>query len=426
MSVVWRAYDEVLRRPVAVKLLAAQLRDEELLRAEAQAAALLSHPNVSAVYDYGVADDEPFVVMELLQGISLAARLARGPLPWRGAVEVCAQVAAALSAAHARGLAHRDVKPGNIMLTEAGVKVIDFGIAAFVDSRTDGPRLGTLGYLAPERLAGEVGGPAADVYALGIVLFAALTGQPPRPADRSGGLLRADLQPKPLPLVPGMPSEIVALYKDCLAADPRIRPSAATLAHQLADLAGIRVGAVDMQESAGYGDLPPPTDSQTLAGTTASLTPQRSRRPRLTPRKIAILGVALIIALAFGTVRFADVGTSAASCSVAYRVKETWDNGATVSLSIANTGKTDIRQWRLEFDLQRGLQARSGWNGTWRQQGTHVTVKPMPDNADLAAGTLVSGVGTNIDGPRASSIPDRFELNGGRCQIALQPVGLEN
>src|SRR5262249_1857596 len=120
MAVVWRAYDEGLARQVAVKLLtpgfAAGAASRGRVRAEAQAAACLSHPNITNVYDYGEAGgpDEtptPFVVMELLEGVSLADRLGRGSLPWRTAVRVCAEVAAALAAAHARGLVHRDVKP---------------------------------------------------------------------------------------------------------------------------------------------------------------------------------------------------------------------------------------------------------------------------------------------------------------------------
>jgi serine/threonine-protein kinase len=130
MSVVWRAYDEVLGRAVAVKVLApsfaADAVSRERIRAEAQAAAVLSHPNITSVYDYGeqVQPDGtrvPYVVMELVHGPTLSRRLASGPLPWRTALRISAQVAAALAAAHARGLVHRDVKPANVMLTVNGV-----------------------------------------------------------------------------------------------------------------------------------------------------------------------------------------------------------------------------------------------------------------------------------------------------------------
>lgn len=438
MSVVWRAYDEVLRRRVAVKLLlAAEPRAGGRLHAEAQAAALLSHPNVSAVYDYGVADDEPFVVMELVDGTPLAARVARGPLPWRRAVEVCAQVAAALSAAHARGLVHRDVTPGNIMLTEAGVKVVDFGIAAIVGSPPDGSIIGTPPYLAPERLAGEVGGLAADVYALGVVLFVALTGHLPWPARSRAELLRGDLTPTPLPLIPGMPLEVAALYQDCLAADPGIRPSSASLARRLAALAGVRVGAVDSEPMSS------PTGPQTLTGTrelTPTPPPRRGLRGRRAAVKMAMVGAAVAVvvaAAAFGTARSGGfgasgvsasapgsaggAGVSAPSCSVAYQVKAVWANGATVSLSITNTGETDIGRWALSFDVRGTLMPQSSWNSTWQQQGERVTVVGPPGSAALAAGKSTSNFGANLSGPDAANgSPGSFVLNGVQCQTTSQ------
>jgi eukaryotic-like serine/threonine-protein kinase len=181
MSVVWRAYDEVLRRSVAVKLLASRLaadpRSRERIRAEARAAARLSHPHITAVHDYGesTVDDGPpvpYVVMELADGDSLEVRLADGPLPWRMAVAICAQVATALAAVHARGLVHRDIKPANVMLTPGGAKVVDFGISAIAGDYTDSQEefLGTPAYLAPERVDGGPAEPASDVYALGLVL----------------------------------------------------------------------------------------------------------------------------------------------------------------------------------------------------------------------------------------------------------------
>jgi serine/threonine protein kinase len=270
-SFVWRAHDEILGRRVAVRLLAAKLNDGGRLRAATQAAAVLSHPNVRSVYDFGVAGEEAFIVMELVDGIPLADRLARGPLPWRGAVEVCAYVAAALSAAHARGIAHGDVTPDTIMLTDVGVKVVDFGIASIVGSRAGD---GRSAYLAPERRArpaDRTRDRAADVYALGVVLFAALTGHPPV-AGRAG-LLRDNPEPVPLPLIPGMPLEVAALYQRCLAVEPAARPSAGELAHRLAALVGLRMGAVDVRAVK-------PSDDETanLGGS-----PRRPRRRRHGP-----------------------------------------------------------------------------------------------------------------------------------------------
>ena len=139
MSVVWYARDEVLGRPVAVKVLAARLvRDEKSrrrIRAEAQAVARLSHPHITAVYDFGGSVDEngdrvPYIVMELLPGHTLAERLAEGPLRARAAMRVCAEVASALAAAHREHLVHRDVKPANVVLTPDGAKVVEIGRAS--------------------------------------------------------------------------------------------------------------------------------------------------------------------------------------------------------------------------------------------------------------------------------------------------------
>ncbi|MFG2040375.1 serine/threonine-protein kinase [Dactylosporangium sp. NPDC048998] len=407
MSVVWLAHDEILRRRVAVKLLGADLPGEPRLRAEAQAAAVLSHPNVCAVYDYGVAE-EPFVVMELLDGVSLGTQLQHGPLSWQRAVEVCAFVAAALSAAHARGLVHRDVKPANIMLTGSGVKVVDFGIAAFVGVPSDAPAMGTPGYLAPERLAGEPGGPSADVYALGAVLFAALTGNQPQ------------MPPLPLPAVRGMPKDILKLYRQCVAPDPNTRPPVAAVARRLAALAGIRVGAVAGEPSATVELRTVP-----LASSAESAPPRPPWRRRTAAKAaagaaVAAIGVAaLAVGVAsFGTQRSTGRTVPSGSCSVAYSIKDTWTGGATVSLSITDTGRADINGWTLTFDLADGLRTRGGWNGTWQQQGRHVTVLAAAHNAQIAPGTAALDVGTNIDGPGATDVPRVFALNGLPCTTA--------
>ncbi|MER7003211.1 protein kinase [Dactylosporangium sp. NPDC000555] len=460
-SFVWSAQDEVLRRRVAVRLLAAKLDADGRLRAAAQAAALLNHPNVRAVHDYGVAGDEAFIVMELIDGVPLADRLSRGPLPWRGAVEVCAHVAAALSAAHARGLAHGDVTPETIMLTDVGVKVVDFGIASIVRARAGG---GRSAYAAPERRTGPADRAreqAADVYALGVVLFAALTGHPP--ATGRAGLLRDDPEPAPLPLIPGMPLEVATLYQRCLAAEPAMRPSSAALAHRLAALAGVRVGAVDVRV------VNPSHDETANLGYTRELPATTEHPPRARPGRLrkVVVGCAVAVAVGFagtavagallrsggsGQVRWSTgsggpapsasasslpgAGASAgatsspstgagpastASCTVAYQVKQAWDNGATVALSITNTGRKTLPEWALSFDVDGRVHTESGWNGTWHQQGAQVTVTGLDGHPDLGAGVSVTDVGANIDGQHAGTIPDIFVLNGMRCQTAAQP-----
>jgi hypothetical protein len=255
MSVVWRGFDEVLGRQVAVKVLppstSADPSFRRRLRAEAQAAARLTHPHITNVYDYGEAttvDGEPvpYVVMELVDGESLAAVLARvRMLPWPTAVRISAEVAAALASAHARGIVHRDVTPANVMLTPAGAKVVDFGISALIgenDTDPDGSLMGTPAYLAPERLEGGQVSPATDVYAVGLLIYRMLIGQLPWDVGTTTALLRAHqyVEPEPLPPVEGLPHSVEALIARCLEKHPADRLSSAELASVLA---GISAGA---------------------------------------------------------------------------------------------------------------------------------------------------------------------------------------
>jgi eukaryotic-like serine/threonine-protein kinase len=176
MASVWLARDEVLIRPVAVKLIDPELaRDPEFrdrFREEARAAAALSHPHIVTVHDYGESGGTPYIVMELLTGATLDEVY---PVP--DVERVVGEIASALAAAHAARIVHRDIKPTNVFLTSSGVKVLDFGIA-------DDERMGTPGYLPPENDLS----PSADVYALGVVWFEAVRGRRPEPGETLGGL----------------------------------------------------------------------------------------------------------------------------------------------------------------------------------------------------------------------------------------------
>ncbi|WDZ82476.1 protein kinase domain-containing protein [Micromonospora cathayae] len=251
MSEVWRADDEVLHRPVAVKALAGQFATDPELRAtiqrEARAAARLTHPHVTQVYDYGEATLPggmvvPYLVMELVAGENLADRLTRGPLAWPDAVRSGGQIAAALAAAHRIGVVHRDVKPGNVLLTDTGAKVLDFGIAALAGPprrSTEGssrePLMGTPAYLAPERFGAGPPDPASDVYALGAVLYRMITGRAPLPVHSWQDALAVHVRGTPVPPmgVPELPADVERLVLACLAADPTGRPTAAEVAARL-------------------------------------------------------------------------------------------------------------------------------------------------------------------------------------------------
>lgn len=248
-ATVWAAQDETLGRQVALKLLSGQAAadgdERNQLRREARALAALAHPHIIVVFDFletpGLDGEvQPVLVTELLEGRSLSAQLAGGPLPWHEALSVCGQLAAALAAAHRAGIVHRDVTPANVMLTGSGVKLLDFGIAkaAAEDGTVDGLTVGTPVCMAPEQLTGHVALPASDVYALGCVLHWCLTGQPPYRDKDLTWLSHAHLHAAPPPLaVAGLPQGINEFYVACLAKDPAQRPTAEQAAETLAPYA---------------------------------------------------------------------------------------------------------------------------------------------------------------------------------------------
>lgn len=183
MASVWLAYDEVLVRPVAVKVIDEELAAEPSFRVrfreEARATAVLSHPNIVTVHDYGESEGLPYIVMELLTGATLDRCF---PLP--DVRKIIGQVGAALAAAHAAQIVHRDIKPTNIFLTSSAVKVLDFGVA-------DDAWMGTPEYLPPESDLS----PSGDVYALGVVWFEAVAGRRPGPGETLGGLQASCVAP---------------------------------------------------------------------------------------------------------------------------------------------------------------------------------------------------------------------------------------
>ncbi|WP_433292203.1 protein kinase domain-containing protein [Actinoplanes sp. CA-030573] len=269
MAIVWRAWDIVLARTVAVKMLAPHARDAEsltLIRHEARAAASLSHPNVAQVHDYGecIVDGEPvpYVVFEFVNGPTLLRRLRTGEVTSRFGLRVCAEVAAALAAAHAAGLVHRDIKPANVMLAPTGAKVVDFGIAAAATAHEatapDGSVLGTPTYIAPERLLGQLVTPASDVYALGVLLYRLLAGQTPWEGESPDRVLANHLRAEPPPLVPRdpVPGHVVDLCLRCLRKDPADRPSAREITRLLAHAAGLEIVEDAPQPSATGGPAP--------------------------------------------------------------------------------------------------------------------------------------------------------------------------
>jgi tRNA A-37 threonylcarbamoyl transferase component Bud32 len=239
MGEVWEAADTRLDRSVAIKILKPELcGDAEFLhrfRTEARTTASLNHPGIAAVHDYGETaavpdgpEDTAYLVMELVEGEPLAAILAReGRMGADRMLDVLGQAAAALQAAHERGLVHRDVKPGNILVTPAGkVKLTDFGIAKAADAAPvtrSGLVMGTAHYIAPEQALGGEAEPASDVYSLAVVGYECLAGHRPFLSDNAVTVAMMHIRDAPPPLPPDVPPGVRALLDATLVKDPRQR-----------------------------------------------------------------------------------------------------------------------------------------------------------------------------------------------------------
>jgi eukaryotic-like serine/threonine-protein kinase len=241
MGSVYRARDLVLDRTVAVKLLPAALAEEDprhvtRFEREARATASLTHPGVVAVFDAGQDGDTRFIVMECVEGRSLARVLhEEAPLEPARAAGIAACVADALAAAHAAGIVHRDVKPGNVMLTgDGGVKVLDFGIAHAADGHSltqSASILGTARYMAPEQALGRRADARSDVYALGCLLYAMLTRRPPFEGDTAAAIIHQQVNSEPVPpsaLNGRVPAGLESIVMKMLAKSPAARPQDAS------------------------------------------------------------------------------------------------------------------------------------------------------------------------------------------------------
>jgi serine/threonine protein kinase len=249
VSTVYSAVDARRGRLLAIKIFAPSVDGPaagEDVRREALITDRLRHPSVPRVFEYGaapLADGTvmPYVALELLSGVPLTARLARGPLDWPEAVRIAATAADVLAVAHRRGVVHRDLNARNIMVTERGVKIIDFGLATAAHSTGAGrPRL-------PAHPKTAFARPADDVYTLGVLLYEMVTGRSPYPA-RTAATIRAagrvtHLAPTPVMAVAGLPGEVRDLVRGCMAKVPGERPASAQVALALwavVDRAGVR------------------------------------------------------------------------------------------------------------------------------------------------------------------------------------------
>jgi serine/threonine-protein kinase len=313
MGTVWRAHDRVLGRDVAVKLLhdglAADTTFAERFRHEALAAAKLTHPNIVAVFDTGEHEGVPYIVMELVGGPSLHAVLTdHGALPVQEVARIGAAVCGALAHAHGRGLIHRDMKPANVLLDEGShePKVADFGIAKGLEdsgglTRTGG-LIGTAAYLSPEQVSGQPATPASDVYAVGCLLYACLTGDPPFGGTTPVAIAMRHLNEPVHPVQsrrPDVPDALAKVVHRALEKEPSRRFSGAEEMRRAIARTGLSAGpptdltAAPTVQVVGTAPMPARTQTQRI---------ERPRRAKPPPspagRILAVLSAILIVAAA--------------------------------------------------------------------------------------------------------------------------------
>ena len=303
MAVVYRATDNRLKRSVAVKILRDELEaDEEFRRrfqTEAQAVAMLSHPNIVSVYDVSHSEDVEYIVMELIEGVTLMQYMQkRGALGWKEALHFSVQIARALEHAHSKGIVHRDIKPQNVMILRDGtIKVADFGIAALEtrqEQRSD-QTVGSVHYIAPEQARGEQPDTRSDIYSLGVVMYEMLTGRMPYDGETAEQIALkhiAGVAEDPQKLNPEIPDELARITLKAMNADIKTRYQTAT--ELLADLEEFRkqqAAAGRAADAAGEdGGVFPDVDP---IGRTGEMSRAKYARRRSRSRKVSILSGAV-------------------------------------------------------------------------------------------------------------------------------------
>lgn len=421
MGVVFKAEDVALARTVALKMIARELaRDESFarrFRAEARALARVDSPHITSIYALRRSEAGTFIVMEYVSGGNLAERMERGPLPWAEARPLALQTLTALEHAHSVGVIHRDIKPGNILLTEEGaVKVTDFGLAKV---HTDDPAVtvtkgiaGTLSYMPPEQIKGARDLDArCDVYALGMTLYEMLTGRLPFERDLGEyARMRAIVEqefPPPSRFAPGLPREVDAAVMKALAKEPAARyPSAAAMAEALEALPG--EGAAPPREGARRS---------------------RSRWPLVA----GLGGLTVLLALLGAWI----LGSSSGEASL--RV-ETDPPGAAVFLDGERIGLTPLAVREGERAEGRLRVEREGFRpvDTLLAPGPgpvalRFVLRPLPPPSEAASGAEVaslavtsapSGAAVFLDGRRVGETPLRLDsLEAGAVAVRLERAG---
>ncbi len=302
MAVVYKAMCHRLNRYVAVKILRDELANDEEFRkrfqTEAQAVAMLSHPNIVSVYDVSHSDGVEYIVMELIEGVTLMQYMKKkGALGWKEALHFAVQISKALEHAHEKGIVHRDIKPQNIMILKDGtIKVADFGIAALesAQEKKSDQTVGSVHYIAPEQARGEQPDPRSDIYSLGVVMYEMLTGKMPYDGDTAEQVAMKHITGHPVPpqeLNPDIPEELAAITLKAMNSDINARyQSASELLRDLEDFrkqqAAANLGSGSDEDVEILDVITPDVHPIGKAG---ELSKEKYARRRRRSRKVSIL-----------------------------------------------------------------------------------------------------------------------------------------
>ena len=427
MGEVWQATDLVIGRTVALKILKDEYLGDpgflERFRAEARHAALVNHEGIANVFDYGEEDGSAYLVMELVPGEALSTMIEREhTLPVDKVLDIVAQTANALQAAHAVGLVHRDIKPGNLLITPDGrVKITDFGIARIADQvplTATGQVMGTVQYLSPEQASGHPASPSTDVYSLGIVAYECLAGRRPFTGESQVAIAMAHINEQPPALPNTVPEPVAALVLSCIAKKPADRPAtAANLARAAQALrrGDVAAATVAVPAIGGAGTVafnPPPGDDAATAllrtqanapvvggavpGTPAG--PEQDEEPEKRRAWIwwVVAAVVLVAAIVVGAIVFANqqsrpVASSSPSPSASSATPEPSQTPTDTRQVVdpndyVGTPTTEasarLAQLGFEVRVQDGDPAESADKAN--------TVQSMSPTGSLSAGTLIT------------------------------------
>lgn len=439
MGEVWQGHDEVLDRSVAIKIIRPHLADDESVRArlrvEAQLAGKLHHPGIVNVFDYGEDEEDgkpvPFLVMPLIDGAPLSALLAeRGELSTGETMAIVSGIASALEVAHEAGIVHRDLKPGNILVTPDGrVMLVDFGIAHAAGGEPltqSGALVGTADYLSPEQAAGRTATPASDLYSLGVVAYACLTGSLPFHRDSDIATALAHLQDEVPDLPETVPADAATLVDALLAKEPSTRPPSATAVAVAAAALATSIpappghapqmsGEPTMPDAAARPDdtLPgiverpvsvgaPGDNPETLVTAPTGGSEVAAEHARRRPRRMVLLGSALVvlIAAALGWMLLAGGGTVTVP-----DVDGTSQGAATATLEKAGLD-VDIRNVNVAGAKAGEVVRQTPTAGTDVDKGTTVTLSVATGRVRIPVAALV---GSTYD--EAVAILDKLGLS---------------